>query len=68
MDDFKLPSEILVDVPVEVSRAEYRFIVQRLSGFVFHRIDEDGRYWVKATRKKSCEYLMQILSQSRTLK
>lgn len=61
----KIPQEIRVDEPVEVSRSEYNFITARLTGLVFHRTDDEGRCWVKAVNRRACDYLMQVFKQSR---
>ena len=59
------PESIRTDQEVEVYNAEYKFIIDKLAGLVFHRTDEEGRRWVKPASSKACEYLMQVLEQPR---
>jgi len=59
-----MPAEIKPGEPVELTRMEYRFVVDRLRGMIFHRIDNDGRYWIKCS-VRACEFVSHLLDQSR---
>lgn len=39
--------DIRYDVPIEVSRVQYRRVVSRFGQLIAHRVDSRGRYWVK---------------------
>lgn len=61
----KAPTVLKIDEPIEVSRSEYNFITTRLSGLVFHRVDEDGKCWIKAVNGRACDYLASVFNHSR---
>lgn len=57
--------EIKPDVPIELTNAEYRFVVEHMTGMVFHRRDDEGRAWVKTSSARAMKMLDYMFGQSR---
>ena len=39
--------EIKYDTPIKVTKEQYQKIIKKFSQIVAHRIDDDGRYFIK---------------------
>lgn len=59
------PENIKLNEPIEVSNMEYRFIVENMTGIVFHRRDDDGVCWIKPAHPVSVTMLGELFNRSR---
>jgi len=55
--------DIEYDTPIEVTPKQYVSIRIGLKGFIAHRIDSEGRYWIKLWYMKAKDQLKMELSQ-----
>ena len=44
--------DIKYDAPIEVTKEQYDRIKIKFAGLVAHRVDSDGRYWIKLWHMK----------------
>lgn len=56
--------EIRYDVPIQVTRKQYRRIISRFGQLIAHRVDSKGRYWIKLWAMDYKDELKHELSNS----
>lgn len=52
----------MIHKPIEVTKKQYDILRINMAGWIFHRIDDEGRFWVKAATRESARMLKVYLS------
>lgn len=55
--------KIQYDKPFEVNKNQYDALKDKCSGIVAHRIDDNGKYWIKVWLMNEVGYIKEILNK-----
>jgi len=56
-------NDMKYNVPVEVTKNQYFKVIVEFAGVIAHRIDDDGRYWIKLWWPKYKKELITFLNK-----
>lgn len=54
--------KIEYDKQIEITEKQYRYMIVEFKGIIAHRIDENGRYWIKVWYMKYAPLIKKYLS------